>query len=72
MKVQVLEITINWWMENIKHKGVIRKSSEDYIQFKNTDLYTTLEKLNSCVIKNPYSDKMLSHCWILLADANLE
>ena len=56
MKLQVLEITINWWIENITQKGVIRKSTEDSTQFKNTDLYTTLEKLNSCVIENPYSD----------------
>lgn len=26
------------------------KSAEDYAQFKNTDLYTRFEKLNSCVM----------------------
>lgn len=52
--MQVLKTSINGRIENITHKRVIRKSTEDYTQFKNTDLYTTLEKLNPCVIENPY------------------
>lgn len=28
--------------------------TKDYTKFKSTTLYMTFEKLNSCVIENPY------------------